>query len=354
MSENEDKLLSKLLADEPFRKWVAAGEFRKSGNYWSDWLAGHPEFSQTVWQAIDIVLASHWDEPVGDDEVEQVLTGAEKKIEGYRQHQRVRKIWWRMAAASVLLAGALTWWGNSTGEANGSSEASVSLTTPEGWMEFRNTGSVNRSRVLPDGSSIVLLPGSRVLYHSAFGDSTRTVKLSGTAFFEVAKKEGIPFYVQAPDVTMRVTGTSFGVRTPGRSKDLEVAVHSGSVAVYPGKAGPVTLTAGRQAVYTPESGELKAADPFDWMTKILEIFQTEFEDERASDILTNLGKAYGMEVQFDEDRFSECVLTTSLYDLPLPNKLALIATSLGGDTRYEITDDNRIIFNGSGCKPDNQ
>lgn len=350
MPENEDKLLATLLADESFRKWAASGSFRKTGNYWSDWLAGHPGHAPTVRRAIDVVLASYWEETVAREEIEKVLKGTDEKIRSSNRRRETRRTRWRALAASVLLAGVLAWVNDALRKGDPpAGEAQLSPSAGGDWSEFRNAGSVNRSRVLPDGSSVVLLPGSRVLYPGSFGDSARTIKLSGTAYFEVAQKSGIPFFVQAPGVTVKVTGTSFGLRAPGAPEAVELSVHSGSVAVYPEKASPLTLVAGRQIRYSPGSGELKLADQFGWMSRILNDFQTEFEEERVSDILDKLGKAYGMRVQYNKSRFSACRLTTSLYDLPLPNKLALIAASLGNGSHYKITAGDEIIFDGRGC-----
>lgn len=85
-----------------------------------------------------------------------------------------------------------------------------------------------REVILPDGSVVDLDAGSAIAVD--YGDSDRRVTLlSGQAFFQVTRDTQRPFSVLAGDVTVVVTGTSFGVGKTATTVD--VAVQSGSVEV---------------------------------------------------------------------------------------------------------------------------
>jgi ferric-dicitrate binding protein FerR (iron transport regulator) len=86
------------------------------------------------------------------------------------------------------------------------------------------------SQVLPDGSAITLNKGSRLTYANV--NNTREVSLKGEAFFDVAKDENKPFVIKANDVTIRVLGTSFNVKTQNGA--TSIIVESGAIEVSKG------------------------------------------------------------------------------------------------------------------------
>ena len=72
-------------------------------------------------------------------------------------------------------------------------------------------GQVNQV-FLADGTRIWINSESEVLAPSVFGQSERVVKLTGEAFFEVAKDKKRPFRVEVNGQQIEVLGTSFNVR----------------------------------------------------------------------------------------------------------------------------------------------
>jgi ferric-dicitrate binding protein FerR (iron transport regulator) len=82
---------------------------------------------------------------------------------------------------------------------------------------------------LPDGSVVTLNKHSSVNYPSKFKGDTRTIALKGEAFFNVTPNKEKPFIIHVNDVSIRVIGTSFNVR----SEDgiTEVIVETGVVQV---------------------------------------------------------------------------------------------------------------------------
>lgn len=65
--------------------------------------------------------------------------------------------------------------------------------------------------ILDDGSRVHLRAGSSLLFAMPFKDNKRSVKLSGSAFFEVAKDNLRPFVITTDHATIEILGTSFYV-----------------------------------------------------------------------------------------------------------------------------------------------
>lgn len=82
---------------------------------------------------------------------------------------------------------------------------------------------------LPDGSVVTLNKHSSINYPSKFKGDTRTIALKGEAFFNVTPNKKKPFIIHVNDVSIRVVGTSFNVRSEGGV--TEVIVETGRVQV---------------------------------------------------------------------------------------------------------------------------
>lgn len=82
---------------------------------------------------------------------------------------------------------------------------------------------------LPDGSKVWVNANSVLTYPSAFSEERR-VKLTGEAFFEVAKSP-TPFIVSTGKVDIKALGTQFNVFNYPE-EDLTVSLLEGSVRVY--------------------------------------------------------------------------------------------------------------------------
>lgn len=85
--------------------------------------------------------------------------------------------------------------------------------------------------MLPDGSSVVLNSGSRLHVPDNFNRESRTVRIDGEGFFNVMPDPEKPFLVDAKDVRVKVTGTSFNVNAYDEDNDIAVTVATGKVLV---------------------------------------------------------------------------------------------------------------------------
>lgn len=82
---------------------------------------------------------------------------------------------------------------------------------------------------LPDGTTVVLNGGSKLIYPSAF-TGKRQVHLSGEAFFDVAKDEKHPFVVRSEQLAVEVLGTRFGLQARKDNHHTILTLEEGSVS----------------------------------------------------------------------------------------------------------------------------
>ena len=117
------------------------------------------------------------------------------------------------------------------------------------------------SIVLTDGTKVFLNAGSEIYYPVAFSGDQREVGLKGEAYFEVAKDECRPFFVQAGDVRIRVLGTSFNVTSYPERERIETTLEQGQIQITNGKE-QVNVVPGEQVVYNKKNDrfEVKFVD----------------------------------------------------------------------------------------------
>ncbi|HRE51187.1 MAG TPA: FecR domain-containing protein [Flavitalea sp.] len=107
---------------------------------------------------------------------------------------------------------------------------------------------------LSDGTKVWLNAGSSLRYPTVFTGEERKVDITGEAYFEVAKDEQIPFYVQKNDIRIQVFGTQFNVNAYENEAFTKVTLLEGSVQVSRGLLSS-RLRPGQQAQVN-RSGEI--------------------------------------------------------------------------------------------------
>ncbi|SHN15808.1 FecR family protein [Cyclobacterium lianum] len=148
---------------------------------------------------------------------------------------------------------------------------------------------------LPDDSKVTLNANSTLSFSSHYGLKERVVRLSGEAFFEVAKDPEKPFRVETDGHMTRALGTKFN--TYARSGNFAVALTEGKVAVQ-GAQTAIELQPGELA---RSSGSTTiSVGPFDmdqvigWKENTLV-----FDRKPLTTILEDLERWYGVEMAVD-------------------------------------------------------
>lgn len=143
---------------------------------------------------------------------------------------------------------------------------------------------------LPDGSVVLLHPGSRLRFPTAFIGDKRFVILEGEAYFKVTKNPNMPFIVQADGIETTVLGTEFDI------KDGTVTLINGSVRVgRPSSAQAVVITPGQQAQFIDDKFKVAATDTLPyvyWRDGYLY-----YDNMTIRDIMRAIGSTYNMTVR---------------------------------------------------------
>ncbi|RVU02389.1 FecR family protein [Mucilaginibacter limnophilus] len=163
------------------------------------------------------------------------------------------------------------------------------LTTPKGG-EYRVT--------LSDGTKVWLNAASSLSYPQEFTGNERKVKLTGEAYFEVAKNKSKPFYVMVNDVQVRVLGTHFNIS--GYTDDGRVTTTLIEGAVQVSKYKVVSsLMPGQKAVVNNSSADIvvSSADVSDAVAWKNGYFT--FNEEDITGIMKKVSRWYDVEVVYE-------------------------------------------------------
>jgi len=201
---------------------------------------------------------------------------------------------------------------------------------------------------LPDGTRVVLAPGSRLDVAADYGGAGRQVTLEGAAWFSVQHDAARPFTVRAGPATVRDIGTVFSVRTDGvdDGAGVAVAVTEGSVALAAAAAPPgdtgVVLAAGDRGVL-PAGGRAVAergaatAEDAAWTRGRLAYTGAPLALVRA-----DLRRWYGVDLQVPDSALAARRLTARFDGDSVGRVLDVIALAVGA--RVERTGNTAVLL----------
>lgn len=363
-----------LVADSAFREWVLRPD-DESVRYWTDFLARHPTRTESVRQARRVVrqLAEATEAlspPVGQAEEEAVWQQLRQRIAGEPTWGRVVPLYprwlyaWAVAGSVLLLVGLGRWWLSREGDGQtGTSLSAVTrLQTRNGLIDRINQTPYPETITLPDGSTVVLQPGSHLHYPAQFAPDQRIVVLSGDGFFSIVRNPARPFIVHAAQTVTRVLGTSFRVRALARHATVSVDVRTGQVTVYartgakqsnrqPDKSwAGVTLRPNQRAIFDVATQQLRRGlvDVPVALPTATTAAELTFEERPVAEVLAKLESMYGLTIRYDRAALADCVLTTTFTDESLFKRLTLICQAIGATY---TTDDGQITIQSAGCTP---
>lgn len=153
--------------------------------------------------------------------------------------------------------------------------------------------------VLSDGTRVWLNAGSSIRFPSAFLNGRRSVEVTGEAYFEVAKDDSDPFFVQVKDIRIEVLGTHFNVMAY-RDEPVSTTLLEGAVKVVKGGAS-LLLNPGQQALID-EQGRMR-------LVRDVNLYETVawknnlfwFENDDVRTVMTRLSRWYNVDIQIEGD-----------------------------------------------------
>lgn len=165
-----------------------------------------------------------------------------------------------------------------------------------------NTLSTSEGRqyklILPDGSAVWLNAASTIKYPVAFTGNSRTVEITGEAYFEVAHNAACPFHVKAGKTDVCVLGTHFNINAYNDEENICTTLLQGSVKVTEGKTIKY-LKPGQQSVANPASADIRIVLADTGAVTAWKNGFFEFEGTSLAAMLRQMSRWYGIEVQFE-------------------------------------------------------
>lgn len=236
------------IEDPVFIKWVLNSN-PDLNLFWENWLLDHPEKYEEVQKSRKIILAFQYKKYPRDENRKKMTWSSierineeygsklEEKLKNLPVHptldQKVPSIKkpsykiiilkWAAVFAGILLISVLVI--NQMNYRPTQTREAISLiikSNPKG----------QKSKIfLPDGSIVFLNAESSLCYWPGFTPDKREIRLSGEAFFEVAKDSLRPFVVIAENLVTTALGTSFNIKAYPEDQEVLISLLTGSVSV---------------------------------------------------------------------------------------------------------------------------
>jgi transmembrane sensor len=152
--------------------------------------------------------------------------------------------------------------------------------------------------ILPDGTQVWLNAASGIKFPSSFqSTATRTVKLIGEAYFEVAKDKSKPFIVETDQQKIEVLGTHFNVNSYSDEQMTRTTLLEGSIRLK--VAGQeIILKPDHQAVLNGRKIEVNRIDTEETIAWKNGYFI--FNDEDLESIMRKVSRWYNVEVYYQD------------------------------------------------------
>lgn len=173
-----------------------------------------------------------------------------------------------------------------------------------GPAEFVTGPTERRTIQLADGTVVRLAPATTLKVLD--GPVSRSVWLSGRAYFAVTKRAGIPFRVHTRGGETTVLGTQFEVRTQGA--DVDVVVVEGRVELSTGHKAAEILPGQRRAIVDGVLSEARAVSDLRaevaWVGRLLM-----FDATPLPEVARQITQVFGVQVRLLSDAPADRLIT---------------------------------------------
>lgn len=160
---------------------------------------------------------------------------------------------------------------------------------------------------LKDGTTVWLNRNSSLEVAGDFNGSLRQVKLTGEAYFDVAKNADKPFVIQVEELKVSVLGTAFNIKSGGEAEEdqITVSVVSGSVQVE-NREESVILKKEEKVVYKKQAPGLSKEilsnqNEFSWKTGTFV-----YRSEPLKAVVSQLEALFSTSIEIENQAIENC------------------------------------------------
>lgn len=197
---------------------------------------------------------------------------------------------------------------------------------------------------LADGTKVYLNGQSKLEYPTTFEGNQRLVKLTGEAFFDVARNAQKPFIIETSKAKVTVLGTSFNVRARLVETATEVVVKTGKVR-FENTVGDrkVELTPNEKGIYNSATNTINETpiatmNDLAWHTDVFVYKGTTLQE-----VTQDIAKQFNVEINLANPAMKTCKLS-GRYDAGKGVQYILESIAEGlemeskaiGNTAYEL------------------
>lgn len=195
--------------------------------------------------------------------------------------------------------------------------------------------------VLPDGTKVWLNSDSRLEYDTHYGQKERKVKLTGEAYFQVAKDADHRFLVHTDIMDVEALGTTFNVQAYPDDAEIVTTLVEGKVRVSAGD-NEVVLLPKQLASYGRSGGLMKVSkmENTDYATGWMK-GEFAFSGASLQEIAKELSRMYNMKIQFKSEEIKKYHFSGVIQNNSLTNVLEIIG--LTSPVVYEVRNDSIIL-----------
>jgi ferric-dicitrate binding protein FerR (iron transport regulator) len=190
---------------------------------------------------------------------------------------------------------------------------------------------------LSDGTKVWLNSGSTLQFPLRFTGKKRQVKLTGEAYFEVAKNENHPFVLNANELNIEVLGTSFNVVSYDDESVSEVVLVTGKVKLF-AKSDNIEkqygfMHPGQRVVFTKNTQEAVCEEVdvkkyIAWRNGDLI-----FRDDSMNEVVKRLSRWFNVEISVKDPEINDYIYKATFSDETLSQVLNMLKISAPIDYR---------------------
>lgn len=193
--------------------------------------------------------------------------------------------------------------------------SSLQKTKPVSYMELSVSTGETAHFQFADQTKIQLNAESHLSFPEHFQDNQREVFLRGEAYFRVKKDEERPFVVHAGDLELKVTGTSFNIKSYPEEDIVETTLEEGMVQVSSNRrAGKFLMRPGQHLVYNKKTVKFQLINNAD-----IDIYTSwtkgryKFNEIKLDRLVRSIERLYDVDIELKEPGLKDLTYTGSFY-----------------------------------------